>query len=244
MTDQVAGQGTADYLQDLLVATDDVGEFLTEFVRFAASRLFDRTGATLCSITLLRDKRSATVASSSDDARELDELQDQSGEGPCLTACEEQRTVHVADTAGDERWRSYLTRLSGRGIGAVLAVPFSLDPGTRAALNVYSTASGGFDAADIAAAEAFVSQTSRALVLSVRLAQQSESVADLRTAMTSRTVIDIAIGIIMAQNRCTQAEAFGILTSVSSSRNEKIRDIAASIVSAIGQSEPETHFDP
>lgn len=244
MADQVAGQTTADYLQDLLLDTDDVEEFLTQFARFAAARLFERPGRILCGITLLRDKRAGTVASSSEAAKQLDELQYLFIEGPCLSACEEQRTVHVADVATDERWSNYLTRAAEHGVGSILAVPFSLDTGARAALNVYSTETGGFGPEDIATAEAFVAQTSKALMLAVRLAQHGESVGNLKSAMKSRTAIDIAIGIIMAQNRCTQTEAFTILKSVSSSRNEKVRDIAASLVASIGQAEPETHFDP
>lgn len=243
MADHVAGQTTTDYLQDLLLVTDDVEDFLGEFARFAASRLFDRPGQTLCGITLLRNKRPATVASSNDAARELDELQDLFEDGPCLTACEEQRTIHVADISTDERWGDYLARAAEHGVGAILAVPFSLGPKARAALNVYSTEASGFSAAAIETAESFVAQTSRALLLSARLSEHNESVVDLKAAMKSRTAIDIAIGIIMAQNRCSQEEAFGILKSVSSSRNEKIRDIAASVVVSIGRAEPETHFD-
>jgi len=243
MADRVTGQTTTDHLQDLLLVTDDVGDFLGEFARFAAARLFDRPGQTRCGITLLRDKRPDTVASSDDTARRLDELQDQFEEGPCLTACEEQRIVHVADVPTDDRWTGYLARVAEHRVGAILAVPFSLGPGARAALNVYSTEPGGFSAAAIETARTFVAQTSRALMLSVRLAEHNESVTDLKAAMRSRTAIDIAIGIIMAQNRCSQEEAFGILKSVSSGRNEKIRDIAASVVTSIGQAEPETHFD-
>jgi GAF domain-containing protein len=244
MADQVAGQTTTDHLQDLLLETDDVGEFLTEFARFTAERLFEQPGETLCGITLLRDKRAGSVGGSNDAARRLDELQHRFSEGPCLTACEEQRTVHVADVAADERWSGYLARAAEHGAGSILAVPFPLEPGVRAVLNVYATEKGGFSPEDIATAEAFVTQTSRALMLSVRLARHSESVVDLKAAMRSRTAIDIAIGIIMAQNRCTQMEALTILKSVSSSRNQKIRDIAASVVASIGQEEPETHFDP
>lgn len=243
MADQVTGQTTTDYLQDLLLDTDDVEEFLEEFTGFAATRLFERPGETLCGITLLRDKRAGAVASSNDAARKLDELQHLLG-GPGLTACEEQQTVHVADVATDERWSGYLSRVAQCGIGSILAVPFALEAGTRAALNVYATDKGGFDPEAVATAETFVAQTSKALMLSVRLAQRSEAVANLESAMKSRTAIDIAIGIIMAQNRCSQEEAFTILKSVSSSRNEKVRTIAASVVASIGQGEPATHFDP
>jgi hypothetical protein len=243
MADKVAGQSPTDYLQELILDTDDVEEFLNEFARFSANQLFDHLGQVLCGVTLLRSRRAGTIASSSPEAKELDEIQYLHAEGPCLTACVEQATVHVADVTADERWPGYLADISRHGVQAILAVPFDLEAGTRAALNVYSMQRGGFDAETIRTAEAFVRQTSKALMLSVRLAQHSDSVSNLKAAMKSRTAIDIAIGIIMAQNRCSQQEAFNILKSVSSSRNRKVRDIAAAVVASIGQGEPETHFE-
>ena len=52
---------------------------------------------------------------------------------------------------------------------------------------------------------------------------------DLATAMQSRTIIDMAIGAIMAQNRCGRDAAFKILRNTSNNRNMKIRDVAASV---------------
>ena len=65
---------------------------------------------------------------------------------------------------------------------------------------------------------------------------------NLRSAMESRTSIDIAIGIIIGQNRCTQEEAFEPFRSASNSRGTKLRDVAeALIVQATGRS-ASTHF--
>ena len=46
----------------------------------------------------------------------------------------------------------------------------------------------------------------------------------------SRAVIDQALGVIMARERCPQDKAFAMLRSVSQNRNVKIRDLAARIV--------------
>ncbi|CAN7171600.1 ANTAR domain-containing protein [Arthrobacter sp. LjRoot78] len=67
--------------------------------------------------------------------------------------------------------------------------------------------------------------------------------ADLRAAMESRTVIDLAAGIIMGQNRCSQAEAMAILTKASSGRNLKLRDVADKLVASFAPGAPSTHFD-
>jgi AmiR/NasT family two-component response regulator len=66
----------------------------------------------------------------------------------------------------------------------------------------------------------------------------------LKAALESRTTIDLAIGIIMGQNRCSQEAAFKILKNASSTRNAKLRDVAATIVAAVNRErEVETPFD-
>ena len=74
--------------------------------------------------------------------------------------------------------------------------------------------------------------------------QLSEARNDLSTALHSRTVIDMAIGAIMAENRCTRDVAFSILTRASSARNVKLRDVAATVITSIsGEKQIDTYFD-
>jgi AmiR/NasT family two-component response regulator len=47
----------------------------------------------------------------------------------------------------------------------------------------------------------------------------------------------------MAQNRCSQQEAFELLKAASSTRNSKLRNVAAAVVNALGQGPAETHYD-
>ncbi|MHC6594185.1 ANTAR domain-containing protein [Arthrobacter sp. C152] len=48
----------------------------------------------------------------------------------------------------------------------------------------------------------------------------------------------------MAENRCDRNTAFNILTKASSSRNIKLRDVAATVITSIsGEAQITTHFD-
>ena len=58
----------------------------------------------LCGITLLRDRKAATIGWSSDSAREVDEIQYSLSQGPCLTAAKEEREVYVPDLFDEDRW--------------------------------------------------------------------------------------------------------------------------------------------
>ncbi|WP_268878036.1 ANTAR domain-containing protein [Arthrobacter cheniae] len=71
----------------------------------------------------------------------------------------------------------------------------------------------------------------------------SDQAAHLTSVLESRTVINLAAGIVMGQNRCSQTTAMSILWAASNSRNMKLRDIAARVVSTASDEPPTTHFD-
>jgi AmiR/NasT family two-component response regulator len=70
-------------------------------------------------------------------------------------------------------------------------------------------------------------------------AQQVELTEDLRQSLSSRAVIDQALGIIMGQHRCTASRAFEVLRLASQNRNRKLHDVAADIVTAVTGEPPE-----
>jgi AmiR/NasT family two-component response regulator len=57
--------------------------------------------------------------------------------------------------------------------------------------------------------------------------------------MGTRRVIDQAIGLIMAQNRCSADEAFDILRRASQNRNLKINRLASDMIRTVTGSEPD-----
>ena len=62
--------------------------------------------------------------------------------------------------------------------------------------------------------------------------------------MASRTTIDMAIGLVMARQGCTQDDAVALLTAASNHRNVKLRDVAAELVAAANDGPTSTHFNP
>ena len=61
-------------------------------------------------------------------------------------------------------------------------------------------------------------------------------VAQLRTAMASRAVIEQAKGVLMLLTGCGDERAFDLLTHISSHTHRKVREVAAELVSsATGQ---------
>ncbi|HKU34723.1 MAG TPA: GAF and ANTAR domain-containing protein [Paenarthrobacter sp.] len=230
------------YFLDLVLGSEDVEAFLTDLAAFSSESLSLPDAPVFCGITVLRKKRAATAASSDERARVLDELQN-TYEGPCLTAMDSMGSVLVPDLRREDRWPEYVEAASGQGLRSVLSVPLLVEGDARAALNLYSERAKAFSDADTERAEVFASHASKSLRLALKIAQLSDARNDLAAAMQSRTVIDLAVGAIMAQNHCSQEEAFTILRTASSNRNIKLRHLAQSIIAAVSSGKVTTHFE-
>lgn len=228
--------------QDLLLEAEDVTDFLDEFVRTLAAALGDGTDGVWCAVTVLRMNKPATVSASDHRATVLDELQYAFRDGPCLTAIREHTVVHVEDTRTDDRWPLYLRTAAAQGVGTTLGVPIRLDGEARAGLNLYAGRAHALDAAAVEVIGREVGRASKSLRLALRLAAHREVAQDLAAAMSSRTTIDLAVGILMGRHRCTQREAFELLRTASNHRNQPVREIAAQLVAEVNGGPAETEF--
>jgi GAF domain-containing protein len=235
VTEQEVLSEVNDQLFALLTGTEGIQQFLDEFAVMTAHRL-SGTGRLSCAITLVRRKRAGTLATSDHTARTADEFQNRFQEGPCLEAAETRATVHCADTGTDLRWPTYLRKLRITPIRSILGVPFALEGSSRAAMNLYSDRAHSFSDSTIAAAEALAEAGSAFLRFAVRTAAADDEQHDLESALASREIINTAVGIIMFQNTCSQAEALTVLQRASSSRNIKLRLVAERVIASVTSS--------
>lgn len=224
------GNGTAQAVHEALMSTDDVKEFLTQVARMAADTVAPAAELS-CGITVRRDGHPMTVVSSDDRAVSMDEVQYETGDGPCLHALRTEQVVLIDDLATDPAWESYRERGLNSGVHSCLSLPIAAD-GVRAAMNLYAAKPHAFDSEAIERGQALADDTSRAMVLAIRIAEHIELNGQLRTALVSRAVIDQAIGIIMGQNRCTPEAGFDVLRRASQNRNVKMRVLASDIVTS------------
>ena len=232
----------AKALEESLMASENINDALSAVVTlvdFTAS-----TGdGTSCSITLLTPKKTPVHACNGGLAAQVIDLQERLEEGPALTAITGRRTIIMRSTSFDNRWPKFTPSAAACGIGSVLAVPIAVDEGSAAVLTFSTQAPGGLQYGDIVAAEDFADRISGPLRSALLIAELKETVEQLYAALSHRTVIDMALGILIGQNHCDHETAFGILRRASSNRNIKVRDLAAAIVaSASGGSEPPVHF--
>ena len=230
-----------DHFQELILSSPSTQDSLHALAELTAEFFSTPESPVLCAVTLLRDRKPLCIAFSNEPAHSLEELQYDSG--PCLTAARQQITIEIHDLKADGEWREYAQAAEQFGVQSLVAVPLDLGEEGRAALSLYAEQPGRFDADAVAMAESHAGLILKPLRLAVRLAAKDEQFTDLLAAMESRTTIDLAVGIVMGQNRCSQDEAFSILRSASSRSNIKLRELAVRIVESVGETQPRTHFD-
>lgn len=123
---------------------------------------------------------------------------------------------------------------------ASVPVPSAGPGGTM--LSVYSDHPAALGQAAVRAVERAAAEAATAVALALRLDARAHRAENLQAALESRTVVDLAAGIIMGQNNCSQQRAVEILRGVSNSRNVKVRDIAAGVVAVVSD-RVSTHFE-
>jgi GAF domain-containing protein len=155
--------------------------------------------------------------------RKLFELQLLLHEGPCIEAGTEQRIVRSTDIAADPRWPRWGPRAADLGVRAALSVQLYTPQRNLGALNVYSERPGHFDTDGAEIAEPFAAHAAAALAA----AEQTDT---LQIAVTTRTMIGRAQGLLMARYQITGEQAFALLQRQSQDGNEKLRAMAEQIV--------------
>jgi ANTAR domain/GAF domain len=233
-----------EQLQSILVSAEDAVEFLFGLSRLAAAAVTEAAGAEIeCAVTVVVTRRPSTAAGSSQRAVELDQIEQSVGNGPCITALRDMSPVMIDNVTTDTRWPELTRKYADANVYSSLGVPLEISGGAKAALNFFAPKPGVFTPDVYDKAAGFTAAAHSTLQLSVRIGTAENRAEDLAAAMQSRTAINLACGVIMAQNRCSQAEAMEILTKVSSNRNRKLRDVATELIEQLSGGTVQTHFD-
>ena len=217
-------------LAALLLSVENVEDALRHLARMAVVVIPDGPS---CGITVRRERTFTTVVYAGSVPASVDEAQYEQGVGPCLEAMRTNSPVVVQDLATETRWAGFSAAALAAGAHGVYAHPLQADGEAIGALNLYAHEPNMFPEPVQRVAMQFVEPAALLLSGVLHRLSQAELITQLNTAMSSRAVIDQAIGIIMAERRCGSEEALGVLRKVSNDRNIKLRQVAAGLVGAV-----------
>jgi GAF domain-containing protein len=210
----------ARQLSDLarrLEAEGDPGLMLDEIVRAAVELI---PGVQEGSISVVIGRRQVVSQHASGNLPEqVDAVQEEVGEGPCLDAAYQHLTVRVADMAHETRWPKFSARALALGAASMLSFQLYVERDNLGALNLYSRQANSFDEDSEQIGLLFASHAAIAFA-------GAEKVRHLNIAVSRRDLVGQAKGILMERFRISAEQAFALLVRVSQDNNLKLYDVA------------------
>ena len=208
----------------IVYACDHIDE-VYDAVCSAAPRIV--TGCDHASLTLLRDGKFVTAASTDDTARAIDAMEREIGNGPCVDAIKDEAAYIDADLTDGSPWPELASRvLAQTPVRGMSGFRLIVDEQKAGALNLFSDAPGRLTVESVNQSVLLASFVSVALMA----ATQRENARSLREGLQSNREIGMAVGLLMAFHEINDEEAFAILRRTSRDMNVRLSDIARQIV--------------
>ncbi len=230
--DEADLQASLADLAGLVTGSRSLDDVLESVAVFAANAIPGADGA---GVTLLRvdqpTHRVEALAASHSFVAEIDQMQYVDlGEGPCITAALEGRTVRSGSLGGEQMWPRFGPRVGRLGVHSVLSLPLLLPGQVVGAINVYARAKDVFDDHCAHLGEQFAAPAAVAVHNAQVLARAQELTLQLQTALSSRPIVDQAIGLLRGRNGGTAEEAFARLRELSQAEHTKLVVVAERLV--------------
>lgn len=218
-------------LQATLLRIRTVESFLEAVVERAAQHI--APGA-VCTFTVLLQGRFITVASSDERGAVADEAEYEVEHGPCVEAVRSGVASVVLDLRSDTRWPEWTDTSRRLGFLSAAAVPADTGgDGAQLALNLYGRTPGAFGEVEMRRAFAYVDEAARVLRLCLMLAQQADLAEHLSRAVAVRSVVERAVGVLMAQRQVPSEDAYAILRAGAQRDGMDLHEVAAVVIESV-----------
>ena len=180
-------------------------------------------GARWAGISLVEGTKIVSEVPTSRSVAELDQLQSDLNQGPCLTALREYHTVHIDDMRTETRWPDFGREAQQRGMRSMLSFQLFVRSENLGALNLYSDEPGAFSEDSFLIGEILAQHAAVAMIGAAAETQ-------FENALATRDVIGQAKGMLMQRDNLTGLQAFSLLTRASQQSNIKLVDVARWLV--------------
>ncbi|HVM00374.1 MAG TPA: GAF and ANTAR domain-containing protein [Egibacteraceae bacterium] len=172
------------------------------------------------------------VAASDDLVREIESLQIELGEGPCLHAYMTGEQVVEEDLEVGSRFPRFAPRAVKAGLRGVYSFPMRLHDGDQhvGALNFYTAGPGDFGDEDREAGQ-ILADVATSYILNARAFEHSVRLTgQLQHALDTRVVVEQAKGKLSEQLATSPSEAFERMRQHARRNRRKLHDIAREIL--------------
>lgn len=162
--------------------------------------------------------------------RHLEQLQTDTGQGPCVDAFVYQTLVETDDAVADERWPADRSVLRELEIRAVLGIPVRVGGVVVGSLDLYRDRPGAWTQAEITGSARYGEVVEAAMQTALAAQQAGELAAQLDYALQHRVLIERAVGYLMGRDRLDGVMAFNVLRRAARDRRCKIGEVARELL--------------
>jgi GAF domain-containing protein len=181
------------------------------------------------SIAISIQGRPSTAAITARAALELDMVQYDTDDGPCLTSFRTTSTIRVDVIEEGDTFPHFAVAARRLGVRGVLSVPATWGDEVVATMNLYSRV-GPFDETAISIASVLAAQVAIAVSRSPEFAAARHVVEHAQRDVEDAADIDMATGLLMINEACTAEQAQGLLRQAATQNAENVIEIAHRII--------------
>ena len=159
-----------------------------------------------------------------------DKLQYELGQGPCLSAWAEQRTMIIQDVREESRWPKWTAAVVELPLRSVLSAPLTTEGRRIGAIKVYSPVPRAFDDHSVFLIDRLAGPAA-ALLGNVRDREATTELGSLLVGvLANRDLISRAEGIFMERMNLGPREALGVMLAASRDEDRPLHEVAREIV--------------
>lgn len=213
-------------LSSLLESDDPLKDTLDSIAELPVEAI---PGCDSAGVTLRVDRKFTTAAASDDFALDIDHVQYDTGQGPCLESLETGEFREIRAVSEEQRWPEFVARASEKGFRSSISFPLKAN-GSVGALNIYAKKERAFDETSKQVGEIFARQASIALQNTQTYLAATRLAENLNEAIQTRDMIGQAKGILMEREDISDDAAFEMLRTISQAQNIKLREVAKRLI--------------
>jgi len=217
---------TLQRLADVLQTERTLGVALAGIAEAATKSV---PGCDAATIAISIGGRPATAAMTGVVALELDMVQYDNADGPCLTSFRDASALRLDLYEQGDAFPHVAVAAQRLGVRSVLSVPSVWGGETVATLNLYSRAAPFDESAETVAA-VLATQVAIAISRSPEFAAARNVVEQAQRDSDDRSQIALATGMLISSQDCTREQAEGLLRQAASQDEQTILQIAQRII--------------
>jgi GAF domain-containing protein len=218
--------GALEQLAEVIQTQRTLGGALASIAETATTSV---PGCDAASVAISVEGRPVTAAGTAKVALELDMVQYDTDDGPCLTSFRTMSTIRIVISEPGDEFPHFAVAAERLGIRSVLSVPAIWGSEAVGTLNLYSR-TGPFDRSAASVGAVLAAQVAIAVSRSPEFAAARAVVEEAQRNTEDDADLNIATGLLMVSQACTAEQAAGLLRQAAVDDERTILEIAHRII--------------